>query len=120
MCAGSPTPTPTLNRCQKTPPNQGQELPPEIQVNAGTRKAKLKTEFWRATETNCLTRQACQKSSQLSKPKPKPNKAKAKVKAKLQMSNGSPNQTKKLSATTKADEDKPKPETYTKESLTLS
>jgi len=85
--------------------------------NAGTRKAKLKTEFWRATETNSLTRQACQKSSQLSKPKPKPNKAK--VKAKLQMRNGSPDQTKKLPATTKADEGKPKPETYTKESLTL-
>ncbi|MDP1615028.1 MAG: hypothetical protein Q8L68_04455, partial [Methylococcales bacterium] len=61
MCAGSPTPTPTLNRCQKTPPSKSQMLPLEIQVNAGTRKGKPKTEFWRATETNRLTRQACPK-----------------------------------------------------------
>jgi len=64
-----------------------------------------------------LTRQACQKSSQMSKLKLKPNKAK--VKAKLQMRNGSSNQTKKLFATTKADEDKPNPTSFTKESLTL-
>jgi len=31
-------------------------LPAEIQVNAETSKAKLKTELWRATETNRLTR----------------------------------------------------------------
>jgi len=57
---GSPPPTPTLNRYQKTPPNKGQELPPDIEVNAGTSKTKPKTEFWKATETNRLTRQACQ------------------------------------------------------------
>jgi len=45
MCTGSPTPTPTLNRCQKTPRNKGQELPLEIQVNTGTSKAKPKTGF---------------------------------------------------------------------------
>jgi len=44
-CVGRPTPTPTLNRCQKTPPNKGQELLLEIQINAGTSKAKPKTEF---------------------------------------------------------------------------
>jgi len=31
-------------------------LPAEIQVNAETNKAKPKTELWRATETNRLTR----------------------------------------------------------------
>ena len=55
-CVCSPPPTPTLNRCQKIPPNKGRELPPEIQVNAGTSKANPKTEFWRATETNRLPR----------------------------------------------------------------
>jgi len=36
-------------------------LPPEIQVNAGTRKTQPKTEFWRATETNRLTRSLLKK-----------------------------------------------------------
>jgi len=92
-------------------------LSAEIQVSAETRKAKPKTEFWRATETNHLTRQACQKKQPTEQTEAKARKAKAKTK--LQMKNGSPNQTKKLSATTKADEDKPKPTTFTKESLTL-
>jgi len=92
-------------------------LPPEIQVNAGTRKAKPKTEFWGQRKPTAKRAKLAKQSSQRSKPKHKPSRATAKTK--LQLCNGSPNQTKKLSATTKADEDKPNPITYTKESLTL-
>ena len=88
-------------------------LPTEIQVNAETRKAKPKTELWRATETKPLNPKLAKKRRQQSKPKPKPNKAK--VKTELQLRNGSPKPTKKLSVTTKADEGKPKPETFTPE-----
>ncbi|TAL51650.1 MAG: hypothetical protein EPN89_03075 [Methylovulum sp.] len=60
------------------PPNKGQELPSEIQANAGTSKAK--TEFWRAMETNLLTRQACQtkKLTEQTEAKTKQGKGKSK------------------------------------------
>ncbi|MDP2902860.1 MAG: hypothetical protein Q8N96_07090 [Methylovulum sp.] len=54
----------TKANTKQMPENASQQspvLPPAIQVNAGTRKAKPKTEFWRATETNRLTQQSLPK-----------------------------------------------------------
>jgi len=53
---------PVVSGCQKTPPNKSPSLSPPIEINAETSKAKPKAEFWRATETNRLTRQAYKKA----------------------------------------------------------
>jgi len=71
-------PTPTLNRCQKTPLNKGQALPPEIQVSAETNRAKIKTELWRATETNRLTRRASQTKQPIEQTEAKTKQGKSK------------------------------------------
>jgi dipeptidase len=47
---------------RKTPPNKSQALSPPAEINTETRKAKPKTEFWRATETNRLSREAYKKA----------------------------------------------------------